>query len=144
MYSLDRYLAAHIFASFPFLRPLAIAPLCLRDLKRKICIKSEVAIIDRRLNCYFASVQQTILSFVSILYSVFNEHLSSTQDVKVLIYICGASQKRGLFCFIRDFLWITNSPDRGSWLLKSYLEVNRVLLKVDYKDIAYFIPLWYT
>ena len=99
MYSLDRYLAAHIFASFPFLRPLAIAPLCLRDLKRKICIKSEVAIIDRRLNCYFASVQQTILSFVSILYSVFNEHLSSTQDVKVLIYICGASQKRGLFCF---------------------------------------------
>ena len=107
MYSVDRYLAAHIFASFPFLRPLAIAPLCLRDLKRKICIKSEDAIIDRGLNCYFASVQQTILSFVSILYSVFNEHLSSTQDVEVLIYICGASQKRGLFCLYKEDKYIS-------------------------------------
>ena len=131
MYSLDRCLAAHIFASFPFLRPLAIAPLCLRDLKRKMCIKSEATIIDRRLNCYFASVQQTILSFVSILYSVFNEHLSSTQDVKVLIYICGASQKRGLFCFL-----LKNKHGFRKRIIRAFGFLYLIFIKVVFIDFC--------
>ena len=101
MYSLDRYLTARIFASFPFLRPLAIAPLCLRGLKRKICIKSEAAVIDR----------EPLLLFC----------ISSANDFELR------------FCyFVRFFSLYIHCFKYG------------VLLKVDFKDIAYFISLCYT
>ena len=93
-------LAGTYFRIFPFFRPLVIALLCLRDLKKKNLHKiwsrhhwprALIAILHQFSKRFWASFP--------LIYSVFNEHLRSTQDVKVLIYICGASQKRGLFCF---------------------------------------------
>ena len=47
MSSVDRYLTAHIFASFPFLRSLVIVIYVFETRKKKICIKSEAVTIDR-------------------------------------------------------------------------------------------------